>query len=141
MYNKFDKENLQVMRRAIEAALEPLGDRFGMSFKVDGRISYTEKTFEAKLSCAIGDMDVKEETDFNLDCSRFGFSTSDYGRSFDYDGHSYKFIGFKRRAKKYPCVAVTTDNSGNAKRVCFTVGFMKNLLEHSKLKNKVETHE
>ena len=129
MYDKFDANNVKVMRKAIEAALEPLGKKFGMSFKLEGNLKYTSNAFEVMLACAIGDISVKEREDFTRNCRKHGFTPDDYGKEFvDTDGFKVRFVGFKARAKTYPCVCEKTDANGNVQRIAYTEQYIKRML-------------
>lgn len=128
MYDKFDKDNIPYMRKAIEAALEPLGARFGMEFKIDGSVSYTDFHFTAKVLCTIGDMEIKEREDFERICSKYRFDKSDYGKTFTYKGVVYKLIGFKPSARTYPCLVSHLDENMQEVRTRFKVDFIKKQL-------------
>ena len=101
MYEKFDNHSVNVMRQAIQVALEPLGVKFGMEFKV-GNIKYNSQSLEANLTCAIGTLDEKERRDFERLCSKYGVPKDFYNVPFTYAGKEYRLYGFNTKAPKYP---------------------------------------
>lgn len=128
MFENFTKENLVTIRKIILAALEPVGTHLGITFGL-GNISYTNKTFTVTLSAGMGTQEDKEQQEFNLACSKYGFSPSDYGATFSSKGSTFKLIGFKPRATTYPCICVCIDNGADGSRTRFTSDSVKAFLK------------
>lgn len=123
MYQSFDASSVQVMRKAIEVALEPLGKQFGMEFSV-GNIKYTAAKLNADVSCVIGAKEDYDKTTFEKLCSRFGLKPHHYNQEFEYAGKKYRVIGFNTKAPKYPIKA--KDSSGGITR--FPIDIIRNTL-------------
>ena len=106
-----------------EEAQRLLNERFGDRFRVvlkNGRFrggSFIVKLEFAELS-PDGLAETIEAQDFMVCAGRVGFEPDDLGKEFQNRGVTYRIIGFKYRARRYPvlCEGVQT-----RKRICFTV--------------------
>lgn len=131
VFEQFDGNNVNTMRKAMELALEQIGKQFGMEFKV-GRIKYNSTSFEANVTCAIGGLQEKEKADFERLCGYYGVPKEMYNVPFICNGSEYAIIGFNRKAPKYSFLLreVATGN-----RIKCTESFCKQAIVRYKLEN------
>jgi hypothetical protein len=113
-----DKKLAKLVQEEAVAALEAIAASHGMTVRGHGGsladISMILK-FEFKTADA-GAISAKEKTDFELYCSLFNLTPSDYGATFVNSGKTYKVVGFDMKRRKFPIVAIGPDG----KRILFT---------------------
>jgi hypothetical protein len=97
---------------AIEQALEPVGDDFGMAVKV-GAITFGSTNCHMKIEFGTvsedGEIDTKQAVDFRQRAPMYGLESSDLHRTFQAPtGLEYKIIGLNTRSRRYPILARAT---------------------------------
>jgi hypothetical protein len=98
---QFNKITCQALAREIEAALQAIATKHGLTVNsAGGTFSDVEYTSKMKFRVAdAGAVESAERTDFSVNCSFFGLTADHYGRQFTHKGETYKLIGFTSRAK------------------------------------------
>lgn len=106
---QFDKPALKALRQEINAALESVAKKNGITLRL-GNISYSSDTFRGKLEATIVTKDAsgatlsKEQLDFQKNAKLLGFKPEDLGRKLK-DGTVIH--GANLRAHKYPLLVRT----------------------------------
>ena len=103
---KFTEANLRKCRTDIEAALAAIGQEHGISIDM-GRITFNpdRMSFNTKLAVSIGSEEDEARRTWNKYCSSYGFSQSDFGKTFQSSQGLMTIIGINTRAKKFPIEA------------------------------------
>lgn len=108
----FDRSSCRLLREEIDAALIPVADKFGISFK-GGPIRFSSDNMTIKIEAATKDSDgqvnSKEKTNFDLYGKSYGFEPEDFGAAFKLRGESYEIIGLTPRSRKFPVLGKRTD--------------------------------
>lgn len=126
--SRFDRSNIEEMRKEINRQLAILEKTYGVSIQV-GRIRFSDVSFKANLEATLlhpestaGDS--AEEIEFKRACFRVGLKPEHYNQKVKLHG---KFAGLKgritkinTRAKKYP-VVIQLDDGRMVKMTAFGV--------------------
>lgn len=106
MITRFDKDACGVLRVGIAGALEDLGKKYGVDFKV-GSMGFTDNSVTIRLEAAVlnGSANSYDEVNFKENCHRYGLKPEDYGRVFGHLDGEFKITGIKTRNRKYPILA------------------------------------
>ena len=115
---RFDKTNLKEMRESINSALTQVSDAYNVELKI-GRINYEPTGFSTKLEVSLvvdGQVQTKEARDFGSLASLYDCKFP-LGFEFSQGTKTYKVVGLKSRARKYPilCEDVNSDKRYNFK--------------------------
>jgi hypothetical protein len=109
----FHKSTMIAVRKDIEAALQSIGKKHNVEFKV-GSIGYSANEAKIKLHMYAvqedGEVYDPKADDFKNFAGLFGLKASDFGRSFTSGRKVYTICGLDRNARKYPVLA--KDESG-----------------------------
>lgn len=105
------KSDLQLIRNDINAALESVGKKHGLTLHA-GNCSYGENNCSFKLECQVEGAATKEESAFTEMASFYGLKADDLGRVFSMGGDLYKICGLSARSRKYP---ILCEKSANGK--------------------------
>jgi hypothetical protein len=102
-----DKKQLEVLRRAMQSALEAKAQELGVKFAV-GRCTYDGGgnfcTFKVDIN-AVGEggaIKTKEMVEFEQSADIYGLKAADLGRIFRSGVEDYKLVGLKGGRSKYP---------------------------------------
>lgn len=98
---KFDRNNLDEIRADINAALESVAEKHGITLSI-GNISYESTRFTTKLTAQTGDGSEHEQKEFARNCWRYNIPESWYGKSFVAEGQTFTITGINTRARKSP---------------------------------------
>lgn len=105
MITHFDRPTLRMLNAEIEAALQSVADKHGISIKTGGA-SFTAQNYRLKLEVAIkdgnGDALTKQATDFQKHATQFGLSPDDFGREFVNRRSTFKIVGIAIGSWRYP---------------------------------------
>jgi hypothetical protein len=114
---RFDRNEIRMIRDAMQKALEKVTELYGVEFKV-GNISFSDLTFKAKIDAAIVDKAAGqnlEQVEFTNNCWLAGYKPTDYGKKLIMRGRNFRqipvtLVGVKSGRSKYPIVV--RDNLG-----------------------------
>ena len=127
---KFSPDNLNAIREAMETALATVEAKFGIKIGI-GKMSYTENDFTTKLTTMIANeavatsnADPKWISDFMRNCTYFGLTKDDLGRTIKHNGKTLKLVGSRCRAAK----PLVVEEFGTGKFMIFTVEAFKKAL-------------
>ncbi len=113
-----DRQAIKSLREPIEAALEALGTKMGISFQA-GNGTYGEETGHFKLLMTVVGADgTAKETmaiDFERDAVMLGLKASDLGKTFSVYGKNYVIVGCKPRSYKRPIIGQKVGGTGRYK--------------------------
>ncbi len=103
---KFDPSILRTLRTEIDAALEVVGEKYGIILK-GGNAKYTAQNFTMKIEGSVVSSDGTEITrdavNFQRYAGVFGFQPDDLGRAVKLsDGKTYTISGLRPSAPKRP---------------------------------------
>ena len=108
---QIDRAFLRTFASDAEAALTEIADDYGLkisykggSFARDGRFA-TIKFEMVAPDATTGETLSREELDFKLFASSYGFEPEDLGRPFTVRGEVYHITGLKSRRPKFPICA------------------------------------
>jgi len=107
---KFDRENLREVRASVEAALAPVGAKYGIAFEV-GNITFgperatTRLTVRTNVPTNAAEQEAQDRKEFARGCVLFGLKPEHYGHSFRYAGKVYTICGLKVQSPKFPVLA------------------------------------
>jgi len=104
--NHFDKDNLDMIRKELDAAIEGVMNKFGLSGGV-GNIRYKAHEFSARLTVNTGNKDDATRNSFNDVCRVYGLAPSDFGREFKVNGKTFTIAGIKPSRRKYPIQGIS----------------------------------
>lgn len=104
---KFDTHQVKEIRKQVNASLEELGARLGLTIKA-GNASYSNNEVTFKLACQIEGHDPDKE-EFERSCWAFELKPEQYGTPFIAGGKSFKLVGIKLNRPKYPIIGLGTD--------------------------------
>ena len=109
---RFDKTNLDTLRKEIDDALAPIAARHGIQLHA-GRITYAADNARITLEAAVVTPDgmvlSREATAFRELAHLYGLQPSDLGRTFTLSGTEYTIVGLRTRATRAPILARTSD--------------------------------
>lgn len=122
MITRFDKDACKVLRIGIASALEDLGKKYGVDFKVGG-MRFSDNSVSIKLEAAVlnGSADSFDEVNFKENCHRYGLKPEDFGRIFGTLDGEFKITGIKTRNRKYPILTTRISDGKPFKFSPFTV--------------------
>ena len=111
---QFDPHNCHRLSLALENALTPVADAFGVHITRKGG-SYNPDnyriTFEAATIGETGEIHSREAIDFKELCGLYGLKPEDLGKTFSsYTGEVYKIIGLKSNSRKFPVLVKKLSN-------------------------------
>lgn len=117
---QIDKVMLSALRHDLDAALIAIAEKHGLTLKV-GNISFTERTFVAKVEGALlnadGSATDRRAEDFKRYAHMFGLEPEWLGRTFKWGGREFKVAGLNTKGKTMPVIGERADG----KRFKFTV--------------------
>lgn len=96
-----DKAKAKALSTEVDAALQAIAERNGLSVKVGGG-SYDAGSFRPKVEFKEGDADASEFAQF---ASMYGLKPEDFGRQFIANGKLFKVSGLAIRSPKRPVLA------------------------------------
>lgn len=107
---KFDKQSLVLLKTEILAAVVPVLSKYGVSLNF-GRGTFTSSNAKYSIELAVVNSDgvavTRERTDWAYYAPRRGLRASDLDRDFCVRGEWYTIVGWNRRNRKYPVIAMT----------------------------------
>lgn len=125
------KEQFNQLRKEIETALAPIAEKYGTKV-VAGGIKYDDITTDITVSFRTETADKSaEQLAFEKHAPAYGFKPEDFGFTFSHGGKTYKFVGFKTTARKYPCVCECSDGKQYAYEAAAMLNIMK--IERAKI--------
>lgn len=101
---QFNKDNLRILRDAMQAALDQVSELCEVSFEV-GSCQYSPQncTFRVKIANVVdGEVKKQEVEDWNSYAKSYGFKKEDLGREFTSRGHKCRITGLLPNRRKYP---------------------------------------
>lgn len=110
------KKDLAVYRKAINEALVPVGQEYGLEFSC-GNAEFDEYSFVFKLKGIVKSKEVNGEKEmFKQRAAIYGFRPDDYGREIISKGKRFRFIGFNDKARVNCCIILCLED--NKKYTC-----------------------
>lgn len=105
------RKDLAVYRKAINEALAPVGQEYGLEFSC-GNAEFNDYSFVFKLNGIVKSKEVNGEKEmFKQRAVIYGFSPDDYGREFISNGKQYRFIGFNDKARVNCCITLCLEDN------------------------------
>jgi hypothetical protein len=102
---RFDGTTCRAVAKAMEEALKPVGERYGLSIQFRGG-RYQDTSYSPKVVCAIvddgGTVQGPEVSDFKRYANLYGLKPDDLGREFRTDRGVFVLTGLKSRARRFP---------------------------------------
>lgn len=98
---RIERSILDSIGQEINQALKAIGARHGFDVKQKGGITYDETHFNIKHIFSDCDVDMARK-EFEKKCWKYGFSASDYQKTFGFEGKTIIIMGVNTRAPKYP---------------------------------------
>lgn len=107
-YTTFNEGNIKTLRADLEAGIKALGQELGVDIQI-GRISYNGNQVKTKMEVSI-----IGETGKVFDVTVQDFKTyskfhpgleGQLGKSFTFQGKTFKISGWKKASRKYPILA------------------------------------
>jgi hypothetical protein len=103
--------NMEQLRRDLEAALEPVKEKYGMTSLILGTIRYDNNQFRCKaefikvaiVNASIGNISINPITDPGIDIGEM------IGRTFNSGGKEWIIVDYKPRNWKMPIIAVESN--------------------------------
>lgn len=124
------KEQFAQFRQEIETALAPIAAKYGTKV-VAGGIKYDDITTDVNISFRTETADKSaEQLGFEKHAPAYGFKPEDFGFTFSHGGKTYKFVGFKTTARKYPCICDCSDG----KQYAYEAGAMLEIMRRERAK-------
>jgi hypothetical protein len=120
----FDKPTIRLLRSDLDAALKAVGEKFGINLQTgNARFTSDNVTFkvEASLTLQDGTAVPKEASEFVRYAKLLGLAAEDLGRTFGFNGSTYKIVGAKTTSRKYPILAKNLSNGKTFKFVAADV--------------------
>jgi len=120
MIKAFDKQNLQQLRADMDAAIQQVAQKHGITIRLKN-ISYLPERATSKLefiatgeAASAANPQAAQEAiyaaDFKRYCSSFGLKPEQHGATFKHGRDTYKLVGLKPRAPKNPILAKSFTN-------------------------------
>jgi hypothetical protein len=126
--NDFTKDNLKLIREALNQALISVSTKFDIDLKV-GAITFTQDSFTAKLIANIKKSSEEKESEcleeWNQYAELIGLKKEHYGKSFTAQGKTFTITGLKLQNRKMPVLASDT----NGKKYKLSVETIQNYLK------------
>jgi hypothetical protein len=114
----FNRSTCRVIAVEMEAALQTIADKHGVSLKYKGG-SFTDNTYLTRFEMCVKAVDgstVAVEThDFALYAESYGFKKTDINREFEVNGTTYILEGIKPRSRKYSVIGRSKLTGGRYK--------------------------
>ena len=111
--SNIDSPALTMIRKALEPALQAMGEQYGITLTV-GRGSYGGETGTLKIELATlgenGEAETTAAKEFKQYAGMVGLEPTDLGRRFVSNGEEYEVSGLKLRNRKYPVLATKVSN-------------------------------
>jgi hypothetical protein len=106
---QFDKTNLNILRKEIDAALANVAKKHQIALSI-GAISYSGEQFHTKLQAVVQSKDNKGLTvkqiqvikNVKMYGNMYNITEEDLNKTFTYAGKPYKFVGLMPSRPKYP---------------------------------------
>ena len=117
MIRKFDKSNVEDIRKDVVAAIQMALAKHGIEPTYQGG-RYSPEKFSIKIDLNImAESESGEEmpASFPGDAARVGIPKNCYGLEFNYRGARYKVSGVKTRNRKYPVLAQCLTGVGSGR--------------------------
>lgn len=107
---EFNKRTLEKLREDMKHVLQEVEKTDSVLIEL-GSISYNDSQCEVKLKIYRNDGDVDgQKAEFERLAPAYGFKPGDYLRKFNYQGKTFQFCGFNRRARTNCCLFIQTDS-------------------------------
>ena len=107
----FDRATCNAVREAVEKALRPVAEEFGLTLTMRGG-SFMATNYSPKIEFAVqgegGIVMGKEAESFKVNAFIYGLAPTDLGKSFTYGGQSYTITGLGKG--KSPILAKRVTN-------------------------------
>lgn len=123
---KFDPSNLNEIRAEMEKAMAAIEAKFGVTIGI-GKMTYDANSFTTKLTTTVKSENCSERADpkwiadFMRNCTYFGLSKDDLGKTIKYNGKTLALVGSRCRAAK----PLVVEEVGTGKFLIFTVDAFK----------------
>jgi len=110
---EFNKDNLDILRRDINAALAAVGAKHGIGMKI-GNIRFNRDSFTTKLDAAVlipgataaDSQFAKYAADYKRYAPLYGYPIALLNNGqVTYNGKNYTILGYNSRGKRYPIIA------------------------------------
>lgn len=117
---KFDSQNLRMLRTEIESALSDVLGKHGIKPTL-GTIRFSSLSCKVSLEMKLAGTENAEDgglgnaadkAEFELYATRFGLKPEDFGKKFVSRGYLYTITGIKPSRPKFPVSAVRSDGKG-----------------------------
>jgi len=117
-----ERETVARYRKELNAILKEYGELVGLQFNL-GNIKYSSTDFSCTLKgITASSPEEADQLNWNSNCRLVGFTSEDYGKEFKARGSSYKLVGIRPKARKYPIVA---KKESDGKSYIFSASFIK----------------
>ena len=123
MVNNFDRQNLEQIRRDIDAALKQVMAKHNIDMSI-ANISFNAATFTTKLTARVKNTQVANQAN-SFSLRRLGLPENAIGRTIIYKGTGYEIVGINMKKRKYP---ITTKNVATGGNMNFTAASVAMLL-------------
>jgi len=98
-----NNEELKRFSREMESAIEPVGEKYRMSFFISSAMVADDGvSMELKITAKRTDIDA-DRLNFEKYCDYYLIGKEFYKQQIEYKGDIYEFIGFNLRSRKRPC--------------------------------------
>lgn len=119
--NQFDRPSLRILGEEINAALQAVATKHGITLKYGGcSFTPTEARFRITGFIPTDGAETPEAAEFKHYATLVGLLPEHLGQTFECNGNTYRITGMTRRGGKYPILA-----ERNGKGFKFTVRSVK----------------
>jgi hypothetical protein len=113
---RFDRQTLRILSRDVEDALEELGVKHEVTFRMaGGSFAQDANTAKLKLEITMNNSDLPSQMEQEYHQHMSYYNLPPFGASLHLHGKNYKAVGFKSRNRKYPLIMENTDTGGKFK--------------------------
>lgn len=101
------QEQIKVIQQDLKAAFAAVGEKHRISIAM-GSLTYNDLYFtcpiKGRFLDAKGSTEEADKAEWDAYCGKFGLKADMFGQVFTIAGKTYKIIGIKPKARKYPVV-------------------------------------
>jgi hypothetical protein len=101
------QEQIKIIQEHLKAAFSDIGAKHKVIINM-GSLSYNDLYFtcpiKGRFTDAQGSTEEADKAEWDMYCGKFGMTPDMFGKSFSIAGKTYKIIGIKPKARKYPVV-------------------------------------
>lgn len=102
----FNRDNLKELRGVLQGYFREIKENYGVDIRI-GSMTYDANKFTARIEANIlPEGKTLAEADFEEHARVWGLMEADLGREFRFKGDTYRIIGARPRARKYPIIGM-----------------------------------